>query len=284
MPTEPEKTEPTTPAKTEGTPETPPGTPPAQAKPNESVTPPETPAAKKEPTRATLAAEDDDLPNVDILEMPKKALEKRLKSASKAELNRLYEKYEVKDAEELAALVKEARDGRATKEEQRIAQLSKEEKLEEERQRTAAERDEWKGKYERSIQMAEIREQSSAMTKIAGEHINPKYVKYHLGELAAFLTKTYSDEELKDLPDEVVHEYWKKFATDNPELAAKKTQAPPEKTGLTNGAPDKNPPPAKAEEGKKGYGVKKDASGRTIETPEEARAAREEMRRAGLVY
>jgi hypothetical protein len=290
MPTETTETTQQTPAaKTEGTTpaattQTPPAAPPVVAK--TEVTPQADPPAKKEPTRATLAGDEDDLPNVDFLEMPKKAFEKRLKKASQAELNRTYEKYGVKDGDELAAMIKEARDNRAAQEEARKAQLSKEERLEEERTAILAERDEWKTKYERRVQLEEIKEQSSALGKMAAEFIDPEFVEDELPKLAKYLTAKFTDEELKHLSDDVVRDYWKDLAAKRPKIALTKTEAakpPQEKQPLRTGAVDKNPPAAKSDDQKpKSFAPKKDANGRTIETPEEARAAREAMRAQGL--
>lgn len=281
-----------TPAKIDGTPidvrtqqstpefKVPPATPP--------TTPASTPAGVQAVEKKTVHLTDDgEIPDdADVLTLPPKAFKKRLQNASKAELNKLYESLGVKDKAELEAWRAEIEAGKKEKEEARVAALSKEEKLAEEKTKAEQERDQWKTRYEQHVSQTQMSEQRGQVMKLGAKFIDEDYLEDQLPLLAKHLTGKYTDQELSDLPDSVIEAWFADRVKAKPKLA--RDGAPPpalEKKALTTGTKDPGAPSGEEKvEPAKGYGVKKDAQGRTIETPEEARAARERMRQAGLSY
>jgi hypothetical protein len=280
--TEAEKTTPPAPAQAE---------PAAQAPPaaTQASTPPPAPA-QAEPAAAKGPKEilvsdggEIEADASDVLKLPKKAFDERLKGASKSTLNKLFEALGVKDRAELDALAKEARDSRTEKEAARQEKLTAEEKLREQMQTTVADRDAWKAKYEQSVSAREMSEQRSQITKIAAKYVDEDYIQDQLPLLAKFLTSKYEDNELKDLPDDVIDKWFQERVAARPKLAKDGPPPPaPEKAGVQTGSKTATAPSGTEAPKQEGFWLRRDATGKVIETEEERRAVRAKMRAAGF--
>lgn len=245
-----------------------------------AAAPKETPAAPpaKETRRAILAGDEDDLPDADVLEMPKKALESRLKRASKQELAKLFEAVGVKDRAEFDAKWSKVKEAEAAAEAARVAQLSKEQALEEENARLKASEQAWKARHAEAVNAQQFRETQQATVRLAEKYIDPEFTELVLPKLGAYLVGKYKDDELKDLPDSVVEGFFKEYAEKHPKVALAPPAAPPappKVVKLTNGAPKEAEAPAPP----KGPPAAVSYKPKPGETPEERRAAQAEIRK-----
>jgi hypothetical protein len=238
---------------------------------------PPPPAPPKEKKVAKLAGEDDDGGDADEVQLPKKAFTERLDRARKAGLKELLEAYGVKDKAELDAKLAKLKEHDDKAEAERVAQLSREEKLAEENTRAKAEAEQWRAKYEGQVQAQEIGKAQAWSERIAAQYLDPDYVEDELPKLGKYLTDKYSDDEMKDLPESVLHDWFKERVAKKPKLGkdfdAEAAKAAPPKVPL--GA---KPPAEGSPVPPKGAPAPTDFRPKKGETPEQRRAAAAEIR------
>ena len=255
---------------------------PVTAAPPASATPAPAPlpVAPPAPPAAHTLGEDGDIPdNADLIQMPKSALAKRLERHTRKELK---ERFGTDNPEEIKAQLEELKTFKAQQEEQRLAGLSEAERLKEQLAQERARGDRYKQKHQQTVDQHVYSRENGRIEGIADQHIDPQFKEYALQNLARHLTSTYSERELKDLPDEKIQEWFRGEVSRNPKLARDFTGAPPppppRQVPLNNGIGDParpNPPPGQAGE------VTFSPSAPNALTREQARA---EARRLGYDY
>jgi hypothetical protein len=235
-------------------------------------------AAPKEtpPKDVEVGAEGDIPEGAEFVRMPKKALKARLESATRSELKALFTEFGVDSKDALKSKLDKLKLAEEKEEADRLAALSREERLAEEKTRAEAQAAEWKTKFEQRVASEEIAKAQTHTSKLLGDLIDPDYLDVELPKLAQFLVGKYSDKELQDLPDSVIVDWAKERVKSKPKLAKDFTGAPPqvERQGLSTTARTETPPAKKEGEGPKDFRPQKG------ETPEQRRAAQAEIRKA----
>lgn len=210
-----------------------------KAKPKESE-----PAVKpKEKRVATLADDDEDLPeDTELYQMSKKALESRLARHTKRQLR---ERFGTDDLEAIAKDLKDVKVLREEKEERRKEQLTKEQRLEEERQSAIKERDEANARAQKLEDERDVSDVGGRYAALAEDFIAPKFLKKPAAremlfkELAEHLHTKTSGDATKVTPA-MVKDFWKDYAKENPEYSVK----PPEVVNVPVNTGARSPGPA----------------------------------------
>jgi hypothetical protein len=206
-------------------------------KPETQVAPVVPPVVQTEPKRVRLGAEEAIPDDVDLIEMPRRALDSRLARHTKAELKT---RFGTSDVEEIKTKLDRLATLEAAEEERKRAQMSEQDRItadltKERELRVDAERREMTLREDLVIGKEEER-----IVSIGVKHIRTKYVKFALADLATHLRNEYTDAELKNLKNSVIDEWFVKYAENNPELTRKPAAAPPpapvRRVPLSNGA------------------------------------------------
>lgn len=232
---------------TQGT-EQPQGTPPAATPPPAAQQQNKQPAAtqqtaqtegaakepKPEPKRVRLSGADEEIPeDAELIEMSSRTLKSRLNSAKKSEVRALFEKWGVKDADELQQKLARAKELEAAEEERKRADMTENEKLQadlrKERQlRSDAERREFE-----VTRTYVVDSQQRRISRIAAQFIDRDYIEQVLPQFAAHLRKNYDENDLKTLKDQEIAKFFADYVKEKPKLAREK---PKPRVPLTNGA------------------------------------------------
>jgi hypothetical protein len=182
--------------------------------------------------------EDGDIPdNADLIQLPKAALAKRLERHTRKELK---DRFGTDNPDEIKVRLDKLAEYERTAEEQRLAGLSEADRLKEQVAKERQRGDQYKQKYQATVEQHVFAREQGRIESIAGQHIDPQFMEYTLQGLARHLQATYSERELKELPDEKIVEYFQKQVQANPKLArdfAAPTPAP-RVAPLTNGVKD----------------------------------------------
>lgn len=216
------------------------------AVPTPAPTAPSAPAAKKS---AKLSADDDDIPDdAELVQMSPRALKARLARASKQALR---EQFGTDDLESIKSKLATADEYAKKQEEERLAKLTAEQKLKEERDKAIRERDEFRTKFEERERTYVIEKQDARITRIAEKHIKPRHVAKFLPDLAQAILSS-NDPKLAKNEDAWIEGWFKKLVQEEPEFGVNyaasvaAAQAPaekpePKKIVLSNGAKDGRP-------------------------------------------
>ncbi len=215
-----------------------------QTKTSAEVQPPKAPAAPpakaegapapKEPAKApdaTTIGDEDEIPETaSLVQLSKEALSKRLARHTKAQLR---EQFGTEDPAEIKAKLDKFAEYEAEKEAARVAALSAQEKLTEERDAAIKKAEEAEKKAQRAQDSVVFAEYDRDAVSVVGELVADKHVKRAIRELKEHVLGLEDDELAK--PKKVFESWVKDFVKENPEFAR---AAPPEpkKIGLTNGA------------------------------------------------
>ncbi len=186
--------------------------------------PAEKPVEKKEKKVATLADDDEDLPeDAELYQLSKKALESRLARHTKRQLR---ERFGTDDLDSISKDLKELKVLRDEKEETRKAQLSKEERLQEEKKAADARAQAAEEKATKLEDERDIGQVGDRYARLAKDHINPKFLEKRahrealFSELATDLhTKTGGD--ATKITNKMVSDFWANYVKENPEFSAK---------------------------------------------------------------
>lgn len=237
-----------TPIPAEGTPVE--GTPaakpkePVVAKPAVEGTPVET-TPKGEPKRVRLSDADDEIPTdfEGLVEMSSKTLAKRLNAAKKSEVRQLYEKYGVKNAEELQAKLTRAKELEDEDAARKRETMTTTQKLESDLKKEKELRVESDRRALRVTENYVIDKQENRITKLAGKYLDGDYIDVILPKFAVHLRKNYDETQLKGIKDSDIEEFFKGYAEKHPKLA-RESKSERKKIPLTNGARTGNRPQA----------------------------------------
>jgi hypothetical protein len=202
-----------------------------KVEPKVAVAPPE---RKPEPPKApdaTSVGDDDEIPEaVQLIQLSKTALDKRLARHTKSELKA---QFGTDDPTEIKAKLDKFAEYEAEKEAARVAALSEQEKLKEEAAAANKRADEAEKKHQRAVDQQVFSEYDREAAGVVGEHVAEKHVKRAIRELKEHVL-SLDDADLAK-PKKVFETWTKDFVKENPEFA-KAAPPPPPKIPLTNGA------------------------------------------------
>lgn len=180
---------------------------------------------------------DADIPqDAELIRLSRHALKSRLERNTRSELK---SRFGTDNVDEIKGKLERLSKFEAEQETQRVAQLSEIDRERELRTKAEGERDQYRKQVLEIKTGHSLRQEQTRVERIAGEHMNPLYMKYEIPEFARYLKNTFSREELKNLSDDKIAEYFSKLARERPETAkvAAAVVAPvPRVAPLTNGA------------------------------------------------
>lgn len=231
-----------------------------------------------------LTDDDEDLPQgAELFEISAKALDSRLQRASQKEIKKLFDSMGVKDHDELQAKLAAAKAKEEEDEAKRLATLTNEQKLQEERDRYQRERDEWKTKFESAEEQKLIGEAHTRVADIAKKLLDSDYLEDELPRFGRYLAKTYSPEQIDALDDATIEKYFTDRIVEKPKLGKDFGAAPPTppvllQRPLTTG-PKENmrPTPKKIQVGQRSFSPRAD-------NPMSREEAKAEARKLGFDY
>lgn len=188
--------------------------------------------AKKEPK---VISEDDELPeDSELVSMSKQALTKRLDRHTKKELR---ERFGTDDYTKIKADLDELAGFRAKKEEDRKSALTKEQKLQEERDAEKKRADDAEAKLQKERDTQVFAEYDTTAKEVFADKVAPKHVKRAMRELKEHIL-SLDDAEAPTEPKKAkkVFEKWMKdWLEENPEFA-KPAAEEPKKIPLNTGS------------------------------------------------
>jgi hypothetical protein len=203
------------------------------------------------PDGVTLADDDEreDLPEDKPITLKKKNLDKRIATAKRTAKKELLAEFGTDDIEEIKKKIKLA-DAAAEKEEKaRQESLSKEEKLQEERDAAVRERDELKTRHRRFQREVELKGEEYRVEKIASRHVDPEFSEAAVGKFVAHLAKTF-DLKTKEgrkkadaMSDADVDKFFSTLVKEKPKygLAPEERREARTKVPITNGITEDKP-------------------------------------------
>jgi hypothetical protein len=220
--------------------------------PKPPETPPAPPAGAKPPEGApgprVLDAEGDDIPaEGDLFSLSRNALKGRLERFSRRQLR---DKFGSDDIDAIKLRLDRAAELERQEEERKRAAMTEAERLKadalaaEQRAQTAEAR-------VREVEEQQVlNAEEQRMMRLAEKHIDPDYVDQELTNFAKHLRKTFSKDELANLTDKQVDDYFVERLKAKPKLARdyeEKMKAgapkPPEAKPLNNGVDASDKPP-----------------------------------------
>jgi len=191
------------------------------------------------------------------------------------------------DPEVVKAKLKAAEEYERTKEEQRVATLTSEQRLQEQvaKERQRAER--FKTQYQNEVRSQAIRTSDQVVRGIGEKFLKPKFLGGDVyRQLGVHLTSTYSRKQLEQLETEgkiggVIEQWFGKFAGENPELTTGYEASlraggapPPVRQPITNGANvDERPAPPNGAHAEQSFAP----SAQNAMNSQQARAAAQKM-------
>lgn len=207
--------------------------------------PPAPPPAKKE---VTLASDEDEIPDdVDLVHMSRKVLTGRLERHTKAQLR---ERFGTDDVGKIKAALDAAKEYEEKKEADRQAQLTKEQKLEENARRLRGERDEFKRQLRRELNERAIESVQGRIDRSVEKFVDPspeiKAVAFrayadHLKSLSKDdLNALYADEKNTEM-----EKFFSSWAESHPKFAKEPPALPTIEQPLTNGKGTEDRPNSK---------------------------------------
>ncbi len=261
-------TESKTPATPPVTQVTPPAPPPAQAPPIQAA-PPAPPPAPQGP-QAHQLGDDGDIPeNAELLSLSKKALNTRLERHTNKQLR---ERFGTDNPDEIKTKLDKLATFEKQQEEQRLAALTSEQRLQEQVNKERERGDRYKQRYQQTVEQQVFTREQTRIESIATRLVDPQFLQYEFQNLARYLQATYSEEELKQLPDQKIEEWFSNRIKEVPKLARDFSTPPPApRTAPLNNGPrsnDRPPPPQGPQNGRTNYSP----SGPNAMSRDEARA------------
>lgn len=185
--------------------------------------------AKKEPRK--LTGDEDELPEDDeLFTLSKAALEKRMARAGRKELR---DRFGTDDHEKIKADLAELKTLREEREAARLAQLSKEERLEAEKAAAEKKAADAEAKLSELEDKRDISQVDRQFAKIGEKHLAAKWLDKDswrealYDELRVHLREE-TDGDPKKVTDKMVEKFFEKYAKDNPEVARKAAEKPVE--------------------------------------------------------
>ncbi len=224
---------------------------PVEAKPEAKKT--ET-AAKTEGAAASTGLKkhtvqgDDEIPeDADLIELSASALKRRLDRHTKKELR---DRFGTDDPDAIKKKLDKLADYESKEEDRRKAQLSKEEKLQEERDNALRRAEEAEQRTQALHEDRIVEQEDGRLKDLATKHIKAKYWKHVARDLAEFLRDEYTEEQLANLKDKDI-ENWltKTYLKENPEYA----KEPTETKGLTNSPKEEDRPSPSQDQNNKNH-------------------------------
>lgn len=184
------------------------------------------------PTRKLLG-ENDDIPNdAELIELSPHALKSRLDRFTKKQLR---DSFGTDDVNSIRSKLQQHQLWEKEREEKRIAELTESQRLQEQLQAANRERDEAIARAEQIQTEQIVSEQDHHVTGIVGKHINPRYLKHELKNLAEYISGL-SDAELAD-PDSVVEAWCATAIKEDPAIAIQTNGASLVANGASQGPP-----------------------------------------------
>jgi hypothetical protein len=254
--------------------------PPPPAPPSQQAAPP-APPPKTEKKEVTVGDDDDDIPtDAELIHMPRKALDRRLAKHTAAELK---SRFGTDDFDAIKTKLARAEELEAKEEERRRSALSEMEKLKEDAAKSEQRALEAEAR-ERTIQEDRVYErEDSRMARITERHVKPRYVDYTLNEMAKWMRRSFSKEEMAKVTDAQVEDWIKEFSSkEAPEVAkdyeqrisatAKEEGKKPPTAPLTNGvnATSPTPPPSGGDASQKTFAPNRPNSMTSVEAKQAA--------------
>ena len=189
-----------------------------------------------EPKRVVLSDPDEEIPaDADLIEMSSKTLKSRLNAAKKSEVKALFQKFDVKSAEELATKFARLKELETADEVRKREDMTATEKLESDLKKERELRLDSDRRAMRVTENYVIDKQETRISKIASKFIDPEYVEEILPKFAVHLRKHFDEEQLKTITDKDIGEWFKEYATKKPKLA-RESSTTKTKIPLNNGA------------------------------------------------
>lgn len=226
------------------------GKPPAGAKAGE----------KEGKKKVAPADDDDDIPDdAELIELSPKALKARINRHTRRELQ---QHFGTDDVEKILKDLNELKELRADKEEARKAQLSKEQRLAEEKKEAEQRAKEAEERAQALEDERDVGQVSAKFTRLAADHIDPKVLEDEdlrpgfFKKLAKHLHAETNGKHDR-ITDKMVSDFWKNFAHDNPKYA-KGTGQPPVEVKIQSGS-NANAPPNGGQGAPSGQGASKTA-------------------------
>lgn len=223
------------------------GQPPPAAKPGEE----KKPEPKPEPKRASLKSDADEIPeDAEIVEMPLKALKRRLSKHTNAELKA---QFGTSDAAEIKKKLARADELEKAEEDRKKAAMTEAEKKDAELAEYKA-RAEKAERRERAIYQARSFErEDNRMLRLSQEFFDEDYAEDQLPKLAKHLAETFDDKALDAMKpaevDKIVRDFFKELAERKPKLAREAKAPEKKKVPANNTANDKDRPGERREGG-----------------------------------
>ena len=241
---------------------------PAQA-PSLQAAPSAPPPAPQGPLAHQLG-DDGDIPeNAELLSLSKKALNTRLERHTNRQLR---ERFGTDNPDEIRAKLDKLATFEKQQEEQRLAALTSEQRLQEQVNKERERGDRYKQRYQQTVEQQVFTREQTRIESIATRLVDPQFLQYEFQNLARYLQAKYSEEELKQLPDQKIEEWFSNRIKEVPKLALDFSTPPPApRTAPLNNGPrsnDRPPPPQGPQNGPTNYSP----SGQNAMSRDEARA------------
>jgi hypothetical protein len=199
------------------------------------------PAAKK---RHTVKDDEDEIPEeAELLELTPKALSARLRRHTMRELQ---QRFGTTDIEAIERDMAELKELRAEREENRKAQLTKEQRLAEEKAEAEKKLAEAEARAQAIEDERDVEKVSGKVSKLAAKYIDPGVLDDEdirsglFRKLAKHLHKETGGKAFK-VTDKMIGDFWKNYAHDNPKFAKTTGEKPVEvkiNTGTQTKAPE----------------------------------------------
>ena len=200
-----------------------PATPPPIAS-TSAATPPVGDTTSRGPGPVMIGDADEIPGDAELLTLSRAALKSRLQRATRSELK---ERFGTDDPEDIKQKLDLLATYEAEKEETRLANLSELEREREMRARAEGERDEWKRQHGELRDSYLVRKEHSRIESIASKHVDPTMQDYALGQFQRYLTSSLSDEQIENLTDPEIEQWFTQKVREIPKLARDFQAAPP---------------------------------------------------------
>lgn len=202
----------------------PPATPQASSPAFTPPTPPavQAPQAHQGPTRKTLTGDEDGIPDdVDIIEMSRTALKKRLDRFSRSQLKQAFG---TENPDEILAWKRQAEEYKARDEAAKLAQMTEAERYRTQYEQQQQESAHWKTQYEQLQEQHMLREQDRQVMSIASRHVDPDCLDYVTMQLAQHL-QSVDEDEMRD-PQAYIDGWVKNYVAEHPKFGSAPPPAP----------------------------------------------------------
>lgn len=184
------------------------------------------------------------------ISLPYGSFIERVNRAGKSELKKLFGTDDVKSILAMKTEYENLKKEKEAAEEARMSEIERERKKA--AQALQAQK-EWEQKYNKLEQKATANEVSGMLKGIAAKHVDMRYIRHILRDLAEDLTKNYTSKQISQFSERHIEQWFKKYVQNNPAYAAQPVQptnnqqpkkpATTVKKPITNGPANKGPTP-----------------------------------------